>query len=391
MKEGKRFPESHAKAGRQAAPTAKEGHPEPEHAAGSGIIVHRVSPSLARQKPADESKLGFGIHFSDHLFKMDYLEGVGWRDPRIEPYGPLMLDPAALVLHYGQEVFEGLKAYRRAGGGIQLFRPADNFRRLNRSTERLCMPKLDVDFAVRAVKELVSLDRDWVPGRRGTSLYIRPTMIATNATLGVKVSPEYLFYIITGPVGAYYATGFAPTRIMVADKYVRAVPGGVGSSKTSGNYAASLLAAEEAHHQGFSQVLWLDGVERRYVEEVGTSNIFFLVGDTLVTPPLAGTILPGITRDSVIQLARDWGLGLQERRITIDEVIEGLASGAVREVFATGTAAVISPVGEIGYKGKVVTVNAGRIGEVAQRLFDELTAIQYGERPDPHGWIVPVT
>jgi branched-chain amino acid aminotransferase len=325
------------------------------------------------------------------MFLMDYQEGEGWRDPRIEPYGPFMLDPAALILHYGQEVFEGLKAYRRKDGGIQLFRPADNFSRMNRSAARLCMPPVEVEFMIQALRELVALDQDWVPRTRGTSLYIRPTMIATNAALGVKVSPEYLFYIITGPVGAYYSGGFKPTRIMVTEDYVRAVPGGMGEAKTSGNYAASLMASEAAARKGYSQVLWLDGVHRRYVEEVGTSNIFFLLEDGLVTPPLKGTILPGITRDSVITLARDWGIPVHERLITIDEVMEAAASGALRESFATGTAAVVSPVGELAYKEQTVSINGGKPGELAVRLYDELTGIQYGERPDRHGWVVTIT
>ncbi len=354
------------------------------------LTIHRASPTRLRPKPTDESTLGFGVQFSDHMFMMEYSEGEGWHDQRIEPYGPVMLDPAALVLHYAQEIFEGLKAYRRKDGVLQLFRPADNFERMNRSALRMCMPAVDIPFVLRSLQELVRLDADWVPRSRGATLYIRPTMIATGATLGVKVSPEYLFYIITGPVGAYYASGFAPTRILVTDTYVRAVPGGVGWAKTGGNYAASLLAAEEAHQKGFSQVLWLDGVERRWVEEVGTSNIFFLLDDELVTPPLAGTILPGITRDSVLTLARDWGLKIAERRITIDEVIDAIASGRLKEMFASGTAAVVSPVGEIGYKGAVHQVNRGQVGDLSRRLFDELTGIQYGEHPDHHGWVVPV-
>lgn len=355
------------------------------------IRVRKADDANRRKRPEDEGRLGFGIYFSDHIFLMDYKQGQGWVDPRIEPYRPLSLDPAALVLHYGQQVFEGLKAYRRPDGGIQLFRPRDNLRRLNRSARRLCMPEVDVEFVLGAMKQLVSLDRDWVPKSPGASLYIRPTMLATEAALGVKVSPEYLFYIITGPVGAYYPQGFNPTRILVEDKYVRAVRGGIGEAKTCGNYAASLLAMEQAHKKGYTQVLWLDAIHQRYVEEVGTSNIFFLFEEELVTPPLGGSILPGITRDSVIQLARDWWIPVRERLIAIDEVIEGIRSGSLREMFATGTAAVISPVGEICYRGEVYRINNGKVGELSLKLYEELQGIQYGTRPDPHGWVEKVT
>jgi branched-chain amino acid aminotransferase len=355
------------------------------------IRVRLADPSQRRARPSDDSKLGFGTYFSDHVFLMNYKEGSGWHDARIEPYAPLTLDPCALVLHYAQQVFEGLKAYRRADGGVQLFRPRDNMARMNRSARRLCMPEVEPDDALRGMKELVNIDRDWVPKSRGASLYIRPTMIATEAALGVKISPEYLYYIVTGPVGAYYPEGFNPTKIFVTNRYVRAARGGVGEAKTAGNYAASLLAAEEAHERGYTQVLWLDAVERKYVEEVGTSNIFFLFNNELVTPSLTGSILPGITRDSVIQLARDWGVAVQERPIAIDEVIDGIRAGDLREMFATGTAAVISPVGEICYNDEVFTVNQGGVGELSRRLYDELTGIQYGERPDPHDWIERIT
>jgi branched-chain amino acid aminotransferase len=355
------------------------------------IRVERVDPSRRRKRPEDEGKLGFGIYFSDHVFLMDYKDGKGWHNARIEPYGPISLEPSALVLHYGQQVFEGLKAYRRPDGGIQLFRPRDNLRRLNRSARRLCMPEVDVEFTLKALKELISLDQEWVPRTPGASLYIRPTMIATEPALGVKVSPEYLFYIITGPVGAYYPQGFNPTKILVEDRYVRAVRGGIGEAKTCGNYAASLLAMEEAHKKGYTQVLWLDAVYQKYVEEVGTSNIFFLLEDELVTPPLGGSILPGITRDSVIQLARDWWIPVRERLISIDEVVDAIKLGRMKEIFATGTAAVISPVGEISYKGEVYTINQGKVGELSKKLYEELQGIQYGLRPDPHGWIEKVT
>lgn len=355
------------------------------------IRIRKVRPSQTRTRPADETKLGFGMHYSDHMFLMDYSEGQGWKSPRIEPYRPIPLEPAALVLHYAQQVFEGLKAYRRKDGGVQLFRPQDNYERMNRSAKRLCMPFIDLETWLQALKELVALDHEWVPRTKGASLYIRPTMIATEPHLGVKISSEYLFYIMTGPVGAYYPEGFNPTRILVEDRYVRAARGGVGEAKTAGNYAASLLAMEDAHKQGYTQVLWLDAVHRKYAEEVGTSNMFFLMDGELVTPPLTGSILPGITRATVIQLAKDWGVPISEREISIDEIADGIRSGRLNEMFASGTAAVISPVGEICYKGQVFKVNDGRVGPLAVRFYEEIQGIQYGERPDPHGWILPVT
>jgi len=354
------------------------------------IRISRVDPANTRPKPPSEDRLGFGAFFSDHMLYLDYEEGKGWHSPRIEPYGSLSIDPAALVLHYGQQVFDGLKAFRTKDGAVQLFRPREYLERMNRSAQRLCMPGVDVELVLEALKVLVKVDSEWVPRTRGASLYIRPVTIATEAALGVKVSGEYSFFALTGPVGAYYAEGFNPTRILVTDRFVRAVRGGIGEVKTAGNYAASLLAAEEAYAQGYTQVLWLDACSRSYVEEVGTSNIFFVVKDVLVTPPLSGSILPGVTRRSVLQLAADWGISVEERRISIEEVIEGIGAGTLAEIFASGTAAVISPVGQIGYQGKDYTVNNGAVGDLAQRLYDEITGIQYGERPDPHGWIEPV-
>lgn len=355
-----------------------------------GIKITEAENGHRRPKPPSEDKLGFGVFLSDHMLHMDYRKGRGWHSPRIEPYGSLSIDPAALGLHYGQQVFDGLKAFRSEGGGVQLFRPRDYMERMNRSAHRLCMPAVDVEFVLEALKELIRIDREWVPRKKGASLYVRPVMLATEAALGVKVSKEYSFFVVTGPVGAYYAEGFNPTRILVTDRYVRAVRGGIGEVKTPGNYAASLMAAEEAYGQGYTQVLWLDACNRSYVEEVGTSNIFFVLKDVLVTPPLAGSILPGVTRRSVLQLAEDWGVQVEERPISIDEVIAGIGSGALTEIFASGTAAVISPVGQIGYKGRDHTVNQGAVGVLSQRLFDEITGIQYGERPDPHGWTEPV-
>ncbi len=355
------------------------------------ISVSEVASTRRRPKPPSEDQLGFGAFFSDHMLYMDYEEGKGWSNLRIEPYGSFAIEPAALVLHYGQQVFDGLKAFRTAEGFVQLFRPRAYLERMNRSARRLCMPAVDVDLVLKALKALVRIDSDWVPRMRGASLYIRPVTIATEAALGVKVSREYSFFVLTGPVGAYYAEGFNPTRILVTDRYVRAVRGGIGEVKTAGNYAASLMAAEGAYAQGYTQVLWLDACSRSFVEEVGTSNIFFVIEDTLVTPPLSGSILPGVTRRSVIELAADWGIPVEERPISIEEVIQRIEGGTLAEIFASGTAAVISPVGQIGYKGKDYTVNQGAVGNLSQRLYDEITGIQYGERPDPRGWMEPVT
>ena len=353
-------------------------------------IAFTKAPAEKRKPKPDENNLGFGIYFSDHMFVMDWDRQQGWHNAEIKGYENFSLDPAALVFHYGQAIFEGLKAYRSKEGQIFLFRPRDNFKRMNNSALRMCMPRIPEDKAIQALKALVYLDRDWIPTADGASLYIRPTMIATEPALGIRPADQYLFFIITGPVGAYYAEGFSPVKIYVADKYVRAAAGGTGEAKTAGNYAASIMALTEAQKKGYTQVLWLDARERKYIEEVGTSNIFFRIGDELITPPLAGTILPGITRDSVLQLARDWEIPTVERQITIDEVIAASKDGTLQEAFATGTAAVISPIGELCYKDEVTTINEGRTGELAQRLFTELQDIQFGRRPDPHNWIVRV-
>ena len=351
------------------------------------LLVKKIDESSKKPKPEDEANLGFGKYFSDHFFHMKYEPETGWHDATIEPYKSLELDPAALVFHYGQEIFEGLKAYKGNNGDIYLFRPESNFERFNISARRLCMPEIDMDFVIDAMKQLITLDRDWIPESPGTSLYIRPTMIATEGTLGVKVSSKYLFFIITGPAGAYYPEGFNPIKIFVSDKYVRAIKGGVGNVKTGGNYAASLLAAQEAIEKGYSQVLWLDAVERKYVEEVGTSNIFFLINDTLVTPDLSGSILPGITRDSVLQIARDWGIKTEERRISIDEVIQSIQNGELKEIFGSGTAAIVSPVKEFNYKGETYNIGNGKTGDLSERLYNEILQIQYGQKPDPFGWV----
>lgn len=340
-----------------------------------------------KEKPTDESKLGFGEIFTDHMLLSDYDRDNGWHNARIEAYGNLRLDPAAACLHYGQEIFEGLKAYYGKDGGIYLFRAVDNFKRLNHSARRVCMPELDVDFAMEALKKLIRVDREWIPKTRGTSLYIRPTMIATEAFLSVKPASKYLFYIIIGPVGSYYAEGLNPVKIYVEDKYVRAAAGGTGETKTAGNYANSLLAAQEAKEKGFTQVLWLDGCEKRWVEEVGTMNMFFVIDDEVITAPLTGSILAGITRDSVIRIVKDWGLKVKERLISIDEVVATATSGRLKEAFGTGTAAVISPVGQITYEDRDYVIAGGRMGALSQRLYDEIVAIQYAEKPDPYGWV----
>ncbi len=347
------------------------------------VITSTTSEKKPRPKDAE---LGFGKYTTDHMFRMDYTRGKGWHDARIEPYQDLRLDPAAMVLHYNQEVFEGLKAYHLKDGGIGLFRPEKNIERMNASARRMVMPEVDTEFFLKALKTLVLLDREWIPKSEGTSLYIRPTMIANEPALGVRPSDQYLFYIILGPVGAYYPEGFNPTRIYVSDEYVRAAKGGVGEVKTSGNYGATLLVSKEAAEKGYTQVLWLDAKERTYVEEVGTSNIFFCMNNEVVTPPLGGTILPGVTRDSVLQIARGWGLKVTERLVSIEEVIDGCKSGKLKEMFATGTAAIISPVGEICFKGKDFLVAEGQTGELSQKLYDEILGIQYGYKDDPFGW-----
>jgi branched-chain amino acid aminotransferase len=353
------------------------------------IRVEKTAPDLLKAKP-DENSLGFGQHMTDHMFVMLYDEKIGWHDAVIKPYGDFSLDPAAMALHYGQEIFEGLKAYHGPNDKIFLFRPTDNLKRMNVSATRMCMPEIPVDIVYGAMKKLITLDKDWIPKADGATLYIRPTMIASEAGLGVRPSKQYIFFIINCPVGAYYPEGFNPVKIFVTDKYVRAVAGGVGNVKTAGNYAASIMAAVEAQKQGYTQVLWLDAIERRYIEEVGTMNIFFLIGDELITPPLTGSILPGITRDSVLRLTKDWGLKVSEKRISIDDVLSANENGNLREVFGTGTAAVISPVGEINYKDQVCIINNGKTGELSQKLFDELQAIQNGFTKDPYGWVIEV-
>ncbi len=340
-----------------------------------------------KAKPADETKLGFGHIFTDHMFIMDYDEGMGWHDARIVPYGDISLSPAAMVLHYGQEIFEGLKAYRTANGDIQFFRPEENFKRMNVSAERLVIPQLNEQDCLQALHELVKLDADWVPHTDGASLYIRPFIIAVDPFLGVRPGEKYYFMIIMSPSGAYYASGLDPVSIYVETNYVRAVRGGMGFTKTGGNYAASLAGQDEAHKQDYSQVLWLDGVERKYIEEVGAMNIFFVIDGEVVTPMLQGSILSGITRKSAIALCEKWGLKVTERRITIQEIADAYDNGKLDEVFGTGTAAVISPVGHLKWGDKVMEINGNKIGAISQKLYDTMTGMQYGKLPDDMGWI----
>ena len=343
-----------------------------------------------KEKPKKGEALKFGHIFTDHMFVMNYTEGKGWHDARIVPFQNISLSPAAMVYHYGQEMFEGLKAYKDEAGKVYLFRPDMNAKRANNSNDRLCIPQIPEEDFVEAVKTVVDIDRDWIPTEPGTSLYIRPFVIATDEFLGVAPSKTYLFMVILSPSGAYYASGLAPVGIWIEDEYVRAVKGGMGFAKTGGNYAASLIAQVKAHDGGFSQVLWLDGVERKYIEEVGAMNIFFKINGKIVTPMINGSILPGVTRDSVIKMCRHWGMEVEERRISVDELVEAAHSGALEEVFGTGTAAVISPVGKLRYKDEVMTIGTGDIGEVTQKLYDTITGIQWGRLDDPFGWRVTV-
>jgi len=343
-----------------------------------------------KAKPEKGAALGFGKIFTDHMFVMNYTEGQGWHDPRIEPFHNLSMSPAAMVYHYGQEMFEGLKAYKNENGDVFLFRPDMNAKRTNKTNDRLCIPNIPEEDFVQAVKAIVDVERDWIPTDPGTSMYIRPFIIATDEFLGVAPSKTYLFIIIVSPSGAYYASGLAPVGIWIEDEYVRAVRGGMGFAKTGGNYAASLKAQVKAHDAGYSQVLWLDGVERKYIEEVGAMNICFKINGKVVTPALNGSILPGVTRDSVINMCKYWGLEVEERKVSVDELVAAARSGELEEVFGTGTAAVISPVGKLRYKDEVMTIGDGGIGELTQKLYDTFTGIQWGRLEDPLGWRVEV-
>lgn len=355
--------------------------------------MQEIKVELTKQpkaKPTDETKLGFGSIFTDHMFAMNYDEGQGWHDARIVPYGPIELDPSAMCLHYGQTVFEGMKAYRAKDGRVLLFRPEKNMARLNVSNERLCIPKIDEAFALKCIEKLVSIEKDWIPTAEGTSLYIRPFIFATDAHVGVHPGKHLMFMVICSPVGAYYPEGLNPVKIYVESKYVRAVRGGMGYAKTGGNYAASLKAQDEAEEQKYTQVLWLDGVERKYVEEVGTMNVFFVIGDEVVTPALQGSILPGVTRMSAIEILKSWGLNVSERPIEIQEIYDAYQNGQLKEAFGTGTAAVISPIGQLKWDDHVMEINNGKIGEISQRLYDTLTGIQWGNIEDTMHWTVEV-
>ena len=339
-----------------------------------------------KARPTDESKLGFGKIFTDHMFLMDYNGAEGWHDARIVPFGPIALHPASTVLHYGAEIFEGMKAYRAADGSIRLFRPMENVRRLNESARRLCLPELDEEGCLDILKTVVELEKDWVPHSDGTSLYLRPFLFGNDPHLGVHAVNNATFCLICSPVGAYYAEGLNPVKIAIESEDVRAVRGGTGYAKCGGNYAASLRAGKRAEEQGYTQVLWLDGVERKYIEEVGAMNVMFKIDGKIVTPALSGSILPGITRKSCIELMRGWGYDVQERQISVDELLSAAANGSLEEAWGTGTAAVVSPIGQLYYGGTTYTLCNNQIGPVTQKLYDELTGIQWGKKEDPFGW-----
>ncbi len=345
----------------------------------------------SKLKPIPEHDFGFGNKFANRMFSQKYTADKGWHDAQIGPYAPFSLDPATAVFHYAQEIFEGLKAYRRPDGNINLFRPWENMKRFNNSARRMAMAVTDEEEHLAAIAKLVELESEWVPRVPGAALYIRPTMIATEPALGVHASSQYLHYVIIGPVGSYFKEGFNPVPVYISDKYRRAVRGGVGNAKTGGNYAASIFVGEEAKAKGYSQVLWLDAIEGRYIEEVGAMNIAFVYeGQHIITPPLTGSILPGITRNSVITLGRDLGYEVSEEQIDVNEMLADVQSGKITEVFGCGTAAVIAPVGKFGYKDEEYIINNYEVGPVAKRLFDELTGIQYGRIPDRFGWTMMI-
>ncbi|MBQ2766834.1 MAG: branched-chain amino acid aminotransferase [Clostridia bacterium] len=351
----------------------------------------KITPTTAPKAKPQTDKLGFGKIFTDHMFIMNYTEGKGWHDPRIVPYAPISLDPAAMVFHYGQEMFEGLKAYRTADGSIQLFRPQKNIERMNNTNRRLCIPQVDPDDVLQAIKALVEYEKDWVPSFDGTSLYIRPFIIATDPFLGVHAAKTYLFMIILAPSGSYYPEGINPVKIFIETEYVRASRGGTGFAKCGGNYAASLIGQEKAEKLGYAQVLWLDAIERKYIDEVGAMNVFFVIDGEIVTPSLTeGSILPGVTRASCIELLRSWGYTVTERRVSVEELYTAHREGRLNEAFGTGTAAVISPIGELNDNGDKIILNNNEIGPIAQKLYDNLTGIQWGRIDDPMGWIEKV-
>ena len=344
-----------------------------------------VKADTLKEKP-DSSTLGFGKIFTDYMFMMDYSREEGWHDARIVPFANISLHPASTVLHYGSEIFEGLKAYRTAKGNVQLFRPMENIRRMNTSADRLCLPQIPEDMALEVLTEFVRVEQDWTPSADGTSLYLRPFMFGNDETLGVHAVHNATFVIIASPVGSYYKEGINPVKIMIEDEDVRAVRGGTGYAKCGGNYAASNRAGERAERKGYSQVLWLDGVERKYIEEVGAMNVMFKIGDEIVTPMLSGSILPGITRKSCLEVLRSKGYKVSERLLSIDELAEAMQNGTLKEAWGCGTAAVISPIGELCYKDTKYAVNNGEIGEVTQMLYDTLTGIQWGKIEDTFDW-----
>ncbi len=344
-----------------------------------------IKTDYPKEKP-DPSTLGFGKIFTDHMFIMEYTPENGWHNARVEPFHNFSLHPASTVLHYGAEIFEGLKAYRRADGKVQLFRPMDNIRRMNDSADRLCLPSIPDDMALQALTTFVKIEQDWTPSAPGTSLYLRPYMFGNDETLGVHTVHHVIFAIIASPVGSYYKEGINPVKIMIEDQDVRAVRGGTGYAKCGGNYAASTRAGERAEKMGYSQVLWLDGVHRKYIEEVGAMNVMFKIGDEIVTPMLSGSILSGITRRSCLEVLRKEGYKVSERLISVDELAEAMANGSLKEAWGCGTAAVVSPIGELCYKGVKYTVNNGEIGKVTQHLYDTLTGIQWGKLEDTYGW-----
>lgn len=349
-------------------------------------VTRTTSP---KQKP-DPGTLSFGTVFTDHMFVMEYTPSGGWQNGRIVPYGPIQLDPAAVVLHYGQEMFEGLKAYKTASGKVQLFRPYMNAKRTNRTNDRLCIPPIDEELFVSAIKALVDVDQDWIPQGEGTSLYVRPFIFGDEPYLGVRASKTYRFMIILSPVGPYFSSGLQPTKMYVEDQYIRATAGGTGEAKCGGNYGGALKAQEIAHEKGYEQILWLDAHDRKYIEEIGSANAFFVIGDEVVTSPLSGTILPGITRDSIIALCKHFGIPVSERKLSIDELLEAYRAGRLKEMFASGTAAIVAPIGELLYQDQLMTINDGKIGPIAQKMYDTIYGIQTGRVDDFMNWTVAV-
>lgn len=349
-----------------------------------------VTKTQSPKAKPDQSNLGFGVHYTDHMLIIDHTEGVGFHDARIVPYAPLQLDPASMVLHYALESFEGLKAYRTPTGEIQLFRPDKNAERMINTNNRMCLPSLPVEDFVEAVRYLVEIEKDWVPSAEGTSLYLRPFVIATEPHLGVRPSKTHQFIVIASPVGAYYSSGLNPVKIFVEDVYTRACPGGTGFTKCGGNYAASLISQMKAHDLGYDQTLWLDGIEHKYVEEVGAMNCFFKIDGVVYTAPCIGTVLPGVTRMSVIELIKHWGIEVSEDRLAIEDIMKASENGKLEEVFGTGTAAVISPVGELRYEDQVAKIGDNKIGELTQKLYDTLTGVQWGKLEDTHNWTLKV-